>query len=345
MWATYRRSPEEESALRCLSFSCATGAFSFIYLAIAIGFLAALIAALANYNRTASCEPDVTVNCSADWVADNTTCALSSDCLQGFVSGADNDTCDYYPRPTDVVNCSSPCYSAPGGATQCDGAGSCVGDRTACVGTCAVNNDCDLVEKFQLNEALVYNVLYPTNWPATSWYEPHGCFGGQCVGLVMEIAVGSTVEPIDDDPEGVTYNFTALAVNNECEDYFLPAFVAEYRGCLVTQRSFLASSMVNYSRFFSGDLGNSSLPFQLSVCTVRFACGESDEPAPEEKRALADVRSAAQWGFTPAKPAAPEFLGPHTSPHLRHLFWARTREVVERALDPFIARAMELAKV
>jgi hypothetical protein len=339
---------------RCLRFSGTVNFLSLIALAIAIGFLAALLhtLAIASYASTTSGSGNttlnVTLNCSDALVADNTTCALSTDCLQGFWAEADA-TCAYHPRPTSVTNCSSPCFSMPGGATQCNGAGLCVGDSAACYGTCAMNADCDLVDKFQLNEDLVYTAAEPSLWPYTSWYEPYGCWYEQCVALILEILVGSSANPIHVLDDGTTYNFTALAANNECEDYLLPAFVSAYRPCLSFSREALASSMVNYSEIGNNVFGNATLPFQLSICIIRFTCGVSSEDAVEEKKKRhghTDVyKSAEEWGFLPATHADRYPLGDRASPRMNSAFWGKTREIVERALPPFLDRVVKGAAV
>jgi hypothetical protein len=333
---------------RCLRFTGATSWLSVVCLGIAIGFLAALVhrLAYASYGGSAAeTAVNVTLNCSDALVADNTTCALSTDCLQGFWAEADN-TCAYHPRPTSVTNCSSPCFSTPGGSTQCNGAGLCVGDRAACYGTCAMNADCDLVDKFQLNEDLVYEASSPSLWPYTSWYEPYGCWLGQCVALILEILVGSSVNPIHVHDDNTTYNFTALAANNECEDYLLPAFVDAYRPCLSFSREALASSMVNYSEIGNNVFGNATLPFQLSICIIRFTCGVSSEDAVEEKkRQQTAYKSAEEWGFIPATHADRYPLGDRASPRLNSAFWGKTREIVERALPPFLNHVVKGALV
>lgn len=333
---------------RCLRFSGAISFLSLVALCVAIGFLAASVHWLTHTSYDAGdTTVNVTLNCTDALVADNTTCALSTDCLQGFWDEA-AETCAYRPRRTSVTGCSSPCFSPSTGLTQCNGAGLCVGDTDACYGTCYESSDCELVDKFDLNEKLVESAAYPSLWPYTSWYEPYGCWYGQCIGAILEIRVGSSEIPIRYGPDNVTYNFTALAANNECEDYLMPAFVTAYRPCLSISRQALASSMVDYSEFGGLPYGNDTLPFQLSVCIYRITCGVSSEDFKKKRSASDDTHvyaSPEAWGFTPASAADRNPLGDAATPRLQNAFWAKTREVVQRGIGPFLNRVMEKAVV
>jgi hypothetical protein len=335
---------------RCLRFSGALSFLSFIALGVAMVFLALFIHELTttNYDPATVPSPNVTLNCTDSLVADNTTCALSTDCLQGLWDEED-DTCAYHPRSTSVTQCSSPCYSPGTGLTQCNGAGQCVGDRDACYGTCEISSDCILVNKFDMNEKLVGSAAYPSLWPYTSWYEPYGCWYGQCIGAILEIRVGSSEIPIRYGPDNVTYNFTALAANNECEDYLMPAFVTAYSQCLSISRQAIASSMVDYSEFGGLPYGNDTLPFQLSVCIYRFTCGVSSEDFKKKRSASPDddhvYVSPEARGFTPASPAARNPLGDTASPRMQNAFWAKTEEVVKRGIRPFMNHVLKTATV
>jgi hypothetical protein len=343
----------------CLRFVGATSWLSIVCLGIAIGFLAALVhrLAFATYGgSSATAAPmNVTLNCSDALVPDNTTCALSHDCLQGFWNDADS-TCAYRPRPTNVTGCSSPCFSPLLGATHCNAGGHCIGDRAACHGTCEDSNDCDVEVKFQLNTKLVVSAASPSLWPYSSWYEPYGCWYGQCILAILEIYVASSTRPIYINGTNTTYNFTALSAHTACETYLMPEFVTTHRPCLGISRVALASSMVNYTEIGNNVFGNSTLPFQLSVCLFRFTCGVSSEDgsadvnegAKKRTRMLDEApvyKSAEEWGFVPVSPADRTPLGAGVRPQMHNAFWAKTREVVQRGLGPFLNRVLRDAPV
>jgi hypothetical protein len=323
---------------------------------VAIVFLSMLIHHLRYYSpASAPLEPNVTIQCNALLTADNVTCSRATECFAGF-KNPDNETCTYLPRPTSVTNCSSACYSNSTGLTLCDGQGQCVGNTAACYGTCEVNADCDLTDKFPLNNDLVYNAARPSLWAYTGWYETFSCWFGQCISAVLDIFVGSNTWPIFRGPNNVTYNFTVLAGHNQCEDYLDPTFVLEYRQCLTSSRYLLASSMiVDYTLWAGGSYGNETLPFQLSVCVFRFSCGRSTDfevEVKKKKRTAFDetpYKSQEQWGFLPVTgelasrssaaslASASNPLGTN-NPQLRNAFWAKSHQVVTEAIPKYLER-------
>jgi hypothetical protein len=295
--------------------------------------------------------PNVTVDCITQYEADNTTCALSTDCYQGFLR-TDAASCAYFARPTSVANCSSACYSA--GPTACNGVGQCVGPSSSCYGRCEINADCEFADKFELNEALVYNAAVPSGWDYSGWSESIGCFYGKCILTILELFAGSSTNPIYTDPEGLTYNFTLLAGHNDCSDYVMPDFLLRYRECLTFSRELLDYSMIqNYFEFGSGTYGNETFPFQLSVCLISFSCADVYQATSAEMSSAGagagslspsaiPYKSPSEWGIRGPSDSHPAGI---RDPVMRNAFYARLYDVVQTAAPQYISVVLEAARI
>lgn len=336
------------SPVSSLSQSAVLGYVSTLVLAVTVGLLAALIALPpATAPALVPGGANVTVNCvgGAGFVENASVCPAPTTCVKGLLAEAATD-CTYLPVPATVENCTSACY--PTGATACDGAGHCVGaDSAGCVGTCATNQACTGFLGDAFRSPLPGSFDPQSGWSFAGWYEPYGCWFGACVGGVMDIYVGSSTNPIYVSPSNLTYNFTVLAAQNQCEDYFLPDFLAAYRDCFTTERYLLAAAMVpNYNMFGSGTYGNATFPFQLSFCQVSFRCavpfratGASAGPVPvaDNNATAVPYRTREQWGFMAGSAATAADDAPLgiRDPALRNAYWAGMNERVRAALPRF----------
>ena len=334
--------------------------------AVVIIILASLLLAEWPPRVTVTCTDTNSSNSSSvvSYQSNDTLCALTTPCLQGFIF-EEGARCMYYPRPTSVTNCSSACYSAELGSTQCNGAGECVGDAASCVGTCTDNNYCDDELLFNVNYELVFSLLSPTsNWVPAGWWEAFGCWYGQCVFAILDIFVGSSTEPIFQAGSGLTYNLTALSAHHQCEDYVYPAFIATSGQCLRFSRHLLASEVVgdyfDYGHFAA--YGNGTFPFQIGVCVISFACGVSDPNVgianmsriPWKRNV--ETKSRAAWGFHPvtgelaAASSAASLANADNplqlrDPAARNLFWADTAKWVKGALPKVLAHVEEKTRI
>lgn len=317
-----------------------------VYIVIIV-LLALLLAKTPPVPDTGSAAaPNVTINCAATFTYDNATCNRSTDCLQGLLN-TDGLTCTYLPRPSSVINCSSACY--PYGETRCDAAGECTGDAAACFGTCTVDNDCDVGDKFQLNENLLYNAAQPSLWAYSGWYESFGCWYGSCVIAILDIFAGSNTFPLflappPADAAEVPYNFTNLAVHNKPQDYFMPDYVEMYKDCLTFSESLLSTGLINYNLFGNGGYGNTTFPFQLRVTTVSFSCAQPYQAVVPDKRRQTYIesvraipyKSREEWGFTPVHASADDDVPPIRDPTLRNAFYAQLHDKMLIAVPQYL---------
>jgi hypothetical protein len=290
---------------------------------------------------------------TAALTADNTTCDRSTECLQGFVSG-DNASCTYYPRPTNVTNCTSACY--PNGPTACDGKGACVGNAAACVGTCYDGSDCP--SSFY-NEDIRFNADDETEWDFSGWYSPFGCFLGSCVYVVVDIYAVSNKFPIlYNDGANLTLGWFPGAARLQCLDYVHPDVRSEYADCLTTDRQLLTPDIIADYGEYGGflDYTNASFPFQLSACVMSYSCAKmtddyidtngfiesSGNASSSNASAPIAFKTASQWGFQALE--STRSVGSAAfgiaDPALRNIFYAHLHDHIGAQLPAFIARVM-----
>lgn len=310
---------------------------SYAVLAVMIVLLALLLARPADLEVTRVVGGNDTVDaaCNNALIANATLCDQTTDCLRGFASPV-GDACVYYPRPAGTANCSSACYTRPGGpgnTTRCDGDGRCIGDAADCFGACDVNLDCNA--RFNFNSALLNTFDPVTFWTGASWYNPFGCLFNRCVGLVLDIFSATTARPLF--AGNITYEWTPLGALNECRDYLMPEHRETYKECLSTERYLLDATIIrSYNLFSGGTYANSTFPFQMSVCIFSFSCAPfaGAQIAAAETAAAASpssvvIQTQEQYGFhavagTTDTPRGP-MLGIH-SPVVRSAAWARLRD-------------------
>ncbi len=287
-------------------------------------------------------DPNVNVTCLPLLTANSTACNQTTECTQGFL-GPDSLSCTYYDRPTTVTGCTNACF--PIGDTHCE-AGRCVGDPAECVGYCSSLGHCNVLLPY--NDATIFFFDPATNWVITGWYTPYGCILGTCIFSTLDIFAGSNTEAIYTDPSNVTYHFTPLGAKFTCADYYQASFLAQYGDCVHLERYLLASAVVDYAWYNDGDYGNSSFPFQVSICILTFSCGFSTPPvpAPPVKRSLSDdstpppppMKTPEQWGFhttgTTETPKGP--LMGISDPFRRNAHWAQLSAMVANGLPGFL---------
>lgn len=353
---TRRTGHSSSSDRKNARISAGENSWSIFVLVVAIILLLIYVITPAPAPRTIEVTlPDfnVTLVChSALVLANETLCNRTSDCLQGYYYN--NDTsCLYLPRPSSVTNCTSACY--PNGPTQCDANGQCVGHYSSCVGACEDNPDCN--DAFVTNDPVLFYVDLTNHWFYQGMYESGFlCWSGTCIYVIADIYVATGSQPLFWDPENISYAILPLAANIRCTDYLDPVYLAEHQQCLLDERYWLDSTLVNYTYLegVQGNIANGTFPFQFSVCFFGFTCSrpiyaQVPSPTPEEitrKRSVSapKVIRREDYGFYPTSKAGEAPMGPPMGirdPHLQQTFWWNMQHKLKKEMLPRLEHKIE----
>jgi hypothetical protein len=328
----------EKKDIVCLRKARLTvGVFGFC-VAVAILVYVSIIWATANSN-TVTVTPIECPEDSSIGVEDADACAVveSTDgCIAGFYS-SNLLTCQYLPRPTST-NCTSACYMNGTNSTFCDAAGHCVGEAADCRGSCEDSAEC-IDEAFNgaLNVDLINAFDAETGW-TWIWYNPYFCFFGRCTLSTLDMFAVTSEETWNQAPHQ-GYSFLPLAARFECTDYLDPDFVEERGHCIRSVRYLIDPNLTDYLLFsFTERYGNTSFPFQLSVCIFYYTCSQIDGSLLASVGAAAtaaDLKTSRAHGFARVggnTDVTDEQAAFSMSPAMRSQFWNQLYDVTSTTL-------------
>ncbi len=279
-------------------------------------------------------EPE-TACAGVSLVLNATACNTSNTCLMGFLD-ADTDQCTYYRQPLNA-SCTSACYKT--NAPLCDGKGACVGDT--CVGECTESSDCTGANDI-FNDFDSHSYDSSTGWTFSDWSAPVGCALGRCTYIVMDIYAISNTHAIFVANPNMTHRWRAGAARFSCLDYVDNDIREARKDCLIAERFLLSPAMIRF--FYFDDYGNETFPFQLSVCTITYSCGNANASSAASTTTQGvsvyevPLQSMDQWGFlpTPDAPSAPGPLFGIQDPFVRNAFAGEMHDVVSANLPNYL---------